>query len=166
MTEQLGMQATLDSGTAGDPGQAAADRAAIRGLVDSWAHCADRRKPVEQAALFTRDGVVGVYAGDPATQEPIQRLQGHDAMVDAFGALDSFDATTHLNGQSIIKISGDHATGESYCLAHHLWVENGQRILMVMSIRYVDSFVREGGRWLFAERQLITDWTDTRPSSV
>jgi len=27
-------------------------------------------------------------------------------------------------------------------------------------------FVREGNRWLFAERQVITDWTDRYQSSV
>jgi hypothetical protein len=42
----------------------AADRLAIRGLVDAWAHCADRRKPQQQAELFVPDGTVAVYQGD------------------------------------------------------------------------------------------------------
>jgi SnoaL-like domain len=56
------------------------------------------------------------------------------------------------------------ATGETYCLAHHLWVENGQRLLMVMGIRYYDTFVRVDGQWFFAKRQLIFDWIDKHPS--
>ena len=35
---------------------------------------------------------------------------------------------------------------------------------MVASIRYLDTFVRRDGTWLFAERRLMVNWTDTRPS--
>lgn len=38
----------------------------------------------------------------------------------------------HFNGQSTIDINSDSAIGEVYCLAHHLWTENGKRMLMVM----------------------------------
>jgi hypothetical protein len=35
-------------------------------------------------------------------------------------------------------------TGESYCLAHHLSVsEDGQRAMMIASIRYLDEFVKQ-----------------------
>jgi hypothetical protein len=145
--------------------QEAADRAAIQDLVDAWAHFADRREPERQAALFTTDGVVSVYAGDPATNEPLQRVQGQAALAEAFHVLDTYDVTSHVTGQSTITFQDGGATGETYCLAHHLWVEDGQRTLMVMSIRYLDTFVRHGDGWLFAERQLVTDWTDKRPSS-
>jgi hypothetical protein len=33
---------------------------------------------------------------------------------------------------------------------------------MVASLRYLDTFVRVGGMWLFAERELYVDWTETR----
>jgi hypothetical protein len=94
----------------------------------------------------------------------VQRLQGRAELAEALKVLETYDATTHFNGQSTITLDGDRATGETYCLAHHLWVEDGQRTLMVMSIRYLDRFVRQDGEWLFAERQLIADWTDKRPS--
>jgi hypothetical protein len=140
------------------------DRAAIRDLVDSWAHCADRRLPRRQAELFTTDGVVLVYAGDPASNEPVQRLQGHDELAEAFTVLNNYDVTSHVNAQSTVTLAGDRATGESYCIAHHLWVENGQRMLLTISIRYLDRFVRGVDGWRFAERRLIMDWTDKRPS--
>jgi hypothetical protein len=142
----------------------AADRVAVCALIDAWAHCADRRLPREQAELFTPDGTVTVYTGGPASNEPAQELRGHAQLAEAFKVLDNYDATTHFNGQSTISLDGDRATGETYCLAHHLWTENGQRILMVMSIRYLDAFVRQNGHWRFAERQLVVDWTDKRPS--
>jgi hypothetical protein len=141
-----------------------ADRQAIRNLVDAWAHYADRRRPADQAALFTADGTVSVYTGDPASTEPVQRLQGHAELAEAFKVLDNYEVTTHFNGQSTIWFDGDQASGETYRLAHHIWTQNGQRMLLVVSIRYLDTFVRQDGSWRFADRELITDWTDERPS--
>ena len=63
-------------------------------------------------------------------------------------------------------MDGDRATGESYCLAHHLSTsDDGQRTLMIASIRYLDEFVKEDGDWFFAERRLMVDWTETRQST-
>jgi hypothetical protein len=63
-----------------------------------------------------------------------------------------------------VIVDGDRAVGESYCMAYQLWDENGERKMQILSIRYLDRFVREGEGWLFAERQLIIDWSDTRTS--
>ena len=41
----------------------AADRVAIRNLVDAWAHYADRRLAKQQAALFAEKGIVEIYNG-------------------------------------------------------------------------------------------------------
>jgi SnoaL-like domain len=52
-------------------------------------------------------------------------------------------------------------------LAHHLSAgEDGQPTLMVASIRYLDEFVKQDGEWLFAERRLMVNWTDTPPSAA
>jgi len=39
--------------------------------------------------------------------------------------LKKYDVTMHFNGQTTIHLSGDSASGETYCLAHHIWVEKG-----------------------------------------
>jgi hypothetical protein len=36
---------------------------------------------------------------------------------------------------------------------------------MIASLRYLDAFVKIDGRWYFAERELILDWSETRPST-
>jgi hypothetical protein len=73
----------------------------------------------------------------------------------------------HFNGQSTVWMDGNRATGESYCLAHHLSVgEDGQRTMMIASIRYLDEFVKQNGQWFFAERRLMVNWTETRPSAA
>src|SRR5260370_489245 len=106
----------------------AADRLAIRELVEAYAHCADRRDARGQMSLFTAD--------------------------------------THFVGQStIFTLTDDRATGETYCLAHHVTVDGGKRRLMLASLRYLDKFVKIDGSWLFAERCLYVDWLEERALS-
>ncbi|MFZ0208037.1 MAG: nuclear transport factor 2 family protein [Roseiarcus sp.] len=140
-----------------------ADRLAIRQLIDAYAHCADRRDAKGQMALFTADTVFEVFM-DSRSAEPTQTLRGRDALAPVFENLNAYQATTHFNGQSTVEIEGNTAKGESYCIAHHLTVDGEKRMLMVASIRYLDTFSKENGAWLFAERKLMVDWTDTRSS--
>jgi ketosteroid isomerase-like protein len=141
----------------------AADRLAIRELIDAYAHCADRRDAEGQKALFTEDTHFVVYMEGEGT-EPTQELNGREALTPVFDDLNGYEATTHFNGQSTVGLNGDRATGESYCLAHHLFTEDGERRLMVASLRYLDTFVKTDGVWLFAERKLYVDWTETHSS--
>jgi ketosteroid isomerase-like protein len=139
----------------------AADRLAIRELIDAYAHCADRRDAEAQMSLFTADTHFVVYMEGEGT-EPKQELGGREALAPVFDDLNRYEATTHFNGQSTVALNGGRATGESYCLAHHLFTEDGERKLMVAALRYLDTFVKGDGTWLFAERKLYVDWTETR----
>jgi SnoaL-like domain len=141
----------------------AADRQAIRDLVDAYAHCADRRDAHGQKSLFTEDTQFVIYMDGDGTQ-PTQELDGREALTPVFNDLNKYEATTHFNGQSTIALDGNRATGESYCLAHHLFTGDGKRKLMVASLRYHDTFVKLESAWLFAERKLYVDWTETRSS--
>jgi len=141
----------------------AADRLAIRELIDAYAHCADRRDAKGQMALFTGDTRFLVFM-DATAAKPTQELHGRESLAPVFDDLNQYVATMHFNGQSTILLDGDRATGESYCLAHHLKVgQDGQRTMMIASIRYLDELVRQDGQWLFAERRLMVNWTETRP---
>ena len=143
----------------------AADRLAIRELVEAYAHCADRRDAKGQMALFTADTHFVVYmnANDP---NPSQELHSRAALAPVFADLNQYQATTHFVGQStIFTLTGDRATGEAYCLAHHVTVNGGKRRLMLASLRYQDTFVKMDGAWLFEERLLYVDWVDERPLS-
>jgi ketosteroid isomerase-like protein len=143
----------------------AADRLAIRELVDAYAHCADRRDAKGQMALFTQDTRFLVFM-DHNSPEPTQELHGRESLAPVFDNLNTYAVTMHFNGQSTVVLDGERATGESYCLAHHLSVgEDGQRTMMIASIRYLDQFAKQDGGWLFAERRLMVNWTETRPSA-
>lgn len=140
-----------------------ADRVALRELVDAYAHCADRGDAAGQKSLFTEDTHFVVYM-DGQGSEPTQVLDGRDALTPVFDDLNRYQATMHFNGQSTLALDGDRATGESYCIAHHLFTEDGERKLMVAWLRYADTFVKFDGSWLFAARNLYVDWTETRRS--
>ena len=104
-----------------------------------------------------------VYMGGEGT-EPTYVVEGREALTPIFEDLKQYEATTHFNGQSTIRLAGDRATGESYTIAHHLFSTDGERKIMVAALRYLDTFTKVDRTWLFAERQLILDWSETRPS--
>ena len=143
------------------PGEAA-DRLAIRELVEAYAYCADRRDATGQMALFTTDTHFVVYmdAKDPT---PSQELHSREALAPVFDALNQYQATMHFVGQSTItSLTTDRATGQAYCLAHHLTLDGDRRRLMIATLRYADTFAKVDGAWLFAERRLYVDWIEER----
>ena len=140
----------------------AADRLAIRELIEAYAHCADRRDGNGQMSLFTADTHFVLYmnAKDP---KPSQELNSREALAPVFADLNKYAATMHFLGQStILSLTPDKGTGEAYCLAHHLTVDGGKRSLMIAALRYYDTFVKVDGAWLFAERLLYVDWIEER----
>jgi hypothetical protein len=140
----------------------AADRLAIRELVEAYAHCADRRDAKGQMALFTADTHFVVYmnAKDP---KPSQELNSREALAPVFADLNQYAATMHFLGQStILTLASDRGTGETYCRPHHLTIEGAKRKLMIAALRYYDTFAKQNGAWLFAERKLYVDWIEER----
>jgi hypothetical protein len=140
----------------------AADRLAIRELVEAYAHCADRRDAKGQMALFTADTHFVVYmnAKDP---NPSQELRSREQLAPVFADLNKYAATMHFLGQTtILTLTGDRGTGETYCMPHHLTIEGNNRRLMIAALRYYDTFVKMDGSWLFAECLLYVDWIEER----
>jgi ketosteroid isomerase-like protein len=140
----------------------AADRLAIRELVEAYAHCADRRDAKAQMSLFTADTHFVVYMNskDP---KPSQELHSREALAPVFADLNKYAATMHFLGQTtILTLSGDRGAGETYCMPHHLTIEGEKRRLMIAALRYYDKFAKVNGEWLFAERLLYVDWIEER----
>ena len=89
----------------------AADRLAIRELVEAYAHCADRRDAKGQMSLFTADTHFAVYmnAKDPT---PSQEVHSREALAPVFAELNKYGATMHFLGQTtILTLSSDRGTG-------------------------------------------------------
>jgi ketosteroid isomerase-like protein len=145
--------------------QEAADRLSIRELIEAYAHCADRRDAKGQMSLFTEDThfVVFMNAKDPT---PSMDLHSREALAPVFADLNQYAATMHFLGQTtILTLSSDRGTGETYCMPHHVTIDGNSRRLMIAAVRYMDTFVKMDGAWLFAERKLYVDWMEQRELS-
>ena len=73
--------------------------------------------------------------------------------------LPHFDATMHFIASPYIRVDGDVAQCDTYCVAHHVSADSD----MVLGLRYVDRFERRDGRWLIAKRVCAFDWSYTVP---
>jgi len=115
-----------------------ADRPAITELVDAYAYCADRRDAASQMALFTEDTD---FSSTWRLAIPfLPNTFGDGTRYHRYSTnLDTYEATTHFNGQSTTVLDGDNASGLTYCLAHHGKVDGSVRTLMVAAIRYLDT---------------------------
>ena len=154
----------MNKHTAISPAEAA-DRLAVRELVEAYAYCADRRDAAGQMALFTPDTHFVVYM-DAKNPTPSQEFHSREALAPVFADLNKYQATMHFVGQStILSLADDRATGQAYCLAHHLTVDGDKRRLMIAALRYIDTFAKVDGAWLFAERLLYVDWIEERTLS-
>ena len=143
----------------------AADRLAIRELVEAYAHCADRRDAKDQMALFTEDAHFVVYM-DAKDPRPSQELHSRDELAAVFADLNRYASTLHLLGQTtIVTLTRDRGTAETYCMPHHLTIDGKNRHLMIAALRYMDTFVKSDGAWLFEERKLYVDWLEQRTLS-
>src|SRR5579864_2271462 len=113
----------------------AADSLAIRELVETYAHCADRRDAKGQMSLFIPDTHFVVYmnAKDP---KPSQELNSREALAPVFADLNKYAATMHFVGQStILSLTADRSTAETYCMPHHFTVDGAKRHLMIAALR-------------------------------
>jgi hypothetical protein len=85
---------------------------ALRELVDAFAVLADTKDVQQQVALFTAKALVETVMSGAS----VGRLSGTDAIGNAFSTfLRSFDTVYHFNGQHVVAVHGDRATGILYC---------------------------------------------------
>jgi ketosteroid isomerase-like protein len=132
------------------------DRLAISDLVHAYAQGVDRRDPEAVGSLFAEDGTFVAYA-TPGTTEATTRSEGRAEIIRAIGMVKHYRQTTHTIGNHLAMIDGDHATGETRCVAYHVLGEDGNEKLMVWHIRYLDTYTRTLDGWRFAERVLRVD---------
>jgi hypothetical protein len=76
-----------------------------------------------------------------------------------------FAATHHFVADPYIRLTGDVAQVDTYCIAHHISRpgDDGHASDMVLALRYVDRFERRANNWRIAKRVCAFDWTYTVP---
>jgi ketosteroid isomerase-like protein len=141
---------------------ALADRLALRELVDRYASAVDARDADAFADLFTPDAVLAVY--ETEGEDPVVEYRGHAALRKVMGLLRFYSATFHLMANHRCEIGASEATGETYCIAHHLTEAAGAATDLVMYIRYRDAYARTADGWRFARRDVLRQWTEERPA--
>ncbi len=139
------------------------DRLSIRRLVDDYARAADRVDGPAAGACFAPDGVLRIK---PRGQDEPSRVRtGPDEIATAFVGLSRYDVTLHVVANHYVELSGDTATGETYCLAHHIHdADDGSgKLDYMMAIRYLDQYRRTESGWRIAVRELALEFTEDRP---
>jgi len=134
-------------------------RLALRELADRYASLVDRRDIDGVAGLFTEDGSLLIHG--PGDTEPRRGYEGRSNIRQALGGLSRFRATSHLVGGQLLDLDG--RTGETYCLASHVYDTGDGPRIYVMSLRYQDAFAETPDGWRFAVRRELVDWAEDRP---
>jgi hypothetical protein len=136
-------------------------RAELRNLAERYAQAVDRRDREQFVGVFFPDAVVEVRL--PGTSDDELMLQhGHDEIGPIIEFIKTYPKTMHMLGQSTYEFDGDTATGEVYCIAHHLDPAFNGPSNYVMYVRYEDRYRRVDGEWRIEKRRVNIDWTDRR----
>ena len=75
-----------------------------------------------------------------------------------------YKATMHVIANHYVNFDdADHAAGETYCMASHVYDADGVDRVYLMAIRYTDQYVRTADGWKMSARQLNLQWHEDRP---
>lgn len=125
-------------------------REEIRDLVLTYC------RGVDQGDL---DLVRSLYTEDAVDEHGEQFNGPAGAYVDWLATvLPSVDRMTHHVSNHLIAVDGDRAEGEVYVTAWHRLPGGELGRWHVGSLRYLDHYRRDEGRWRFAKRHVLTDW--------
>lgn len=135
----------------------------LRLLAETYASAVDRGDSERFISAFHPDAALYTYASSDHDNPQGSRI-GHEQLGKIPGMLRRYVRTFHMLGQSTYEIGPDRATGEVYCLAHHLTVgEDGKGNDHVMLIRYQDDYEPDAeGAWKIRQRRVVVDWTEQR----
>jgi hypothetical protein len=131
----------------------------LRELVDTYSHLTDEKKISEQMLLFTPDAQYKVYVGGQlvsdvsGTKQLEKDFMGHASFVKRYFS---------INGQHVVKVGGDTATGVSYSQMKMVRDVDGKEVITDYSVKYEDEYVRQNGNWLIKARTCHFVIMDTR----
>jgi hypothetical protein len=139
-----------------------ADQLELRQIAADYARGVDVPDGEAVAELFLADGVLRIC--HRGKDEPFSQREGREAIATAMAGLRRYETTLHVIGNQYIDVTGDSATGETYCLAHHIRPVEGKGLMnYVMGIRYLDEYRRTDDGWKIAVRELQVEFTEDRP---
>ncbi|PBQ30906.1 bile acid 7-alpha-dehydratase [Sphingobacteriaceae bacterium] len=133
------------------------DKISLKELIDNISILGDKKDFNKQVQLFTENAVAETLAGEIS----ILKLEGRKEMEEAFGKfLNDFETVYHFNGQQVVTIDGNNATGTCYCLITLIGREEGKKMKTTIGAIYKDDYVRIENRWLIAKRIGNFNWQE------
>lgn len=128
------------------------DKVAIWHLLCRYCHLVDRGDMTDVVNLFHPDGVVVFPSSPPA--------RGREAILEAYKnwqrtAREPTVWLRHQINTPFIVVDGDRATSTCYLTADFLLLK--KRRVQAMTGRYQDELVRQEGRWLLWQRDILID---------
>ena len=130
------------------------DRLALQELSNRYARAVDRRDYAAFVALFAANGVL---CG------PGYALTAHVEIERGIRLIEQYETTQHCVHNQLVDVRGDAASGETYCVARHIYERDGMKRKLDMGVRYQDEYRREPSGWRFTRRELVLDWTQDLP---
>lgn len=135
------------------------DHQQLRQLAELYAKAVDGHHPELLDAIMALDAVI---EGPQFSMTGISEIRGIPEMLKKH-----YLRTRHEVHNQTVSIDGEQASGETYCTASHLFLdEHGKAQALIWKMRYLDLFSRSEGRWQFSRRKLEIDWTETRPANL
>ncbi len=128
-------------------------RMEIADLVARYSRAVDRRDFALLASLYAPG----------ATQDHGAMFRGTAEQFVAWVKASMGDMVTqHLVGNMLVRVFGDEAEGEVYTINHHM-IGGDAPHRYTAAGRYLDVYRKVAGRWLFASRLRVIDWSESRP---
>jgi ketosteroid isomerase-like protein len=117
------------------------DELALRNLMGRYADAVNRRDADAWVATWATDGVWNLL-GNP--------VSGRDNILALWQQMmASFEFALMLPSSCLFDVSGDTASGHWYL---HEYTRDLQGNASTVLSRYLDTYVRQGGQWLFQSR--------------
>jgi ketosteroid isomerase-like protein len=131
---------------------------AIIDLSLRYAQAVDRRQFARLEEIMSADCLLSGHN---------LRLDGSAAIIDGMRVLERYKSTFHCVHNCLIEINDGHASGEIYCTASHIYVdETGAEMKLDWGIRYLDQYRFDGTVWRISQRELVVDWRQLLPASA
>jgi hypothetical protein len=133
----------------------------------------DQNAPLNLSVLYARyiddrsfDRLSDIMLENVEVSSANFHCKGLPSFIEILQQLHKYSATLHLVGNQLGEWRDGVYHSETYCIANHIYEENGASRKWEVGIRYQDQIVEHEGRPLFSKRHLNVLWELDQPLLV
>jgi len=133
-------------------------------VAELWARDLLARVPVTYArGIDRRDWALvrSCFADDAMVEGSRASAPVEAYLADLRLGVEFFPTTMHFMGNQIVELEGDVGRVETYAVAYHWKAEQAgaeHPDNLIVGVRYHDTLVRSGERWVISHRHVDPDW--------